>query len=176
MKTRKDQIDEMTKLIQAEYEQWLDTTGVIPKATTYYAECLGCAIDSAETLYNAGYGKVDEYKAEIERLKNEDKAQFDENEKLEAQVDGLNNLLFEANKEIERLKAENDRILTKLADVCMCIKNTHDIDINKLVKQAKIDVLNELKERAWQGYGVGMYIVNTQQIDELIKEIENESL
>lgn len=55
--TRQEQIDEMTKFIQIEYEQWLDTTGVIPKATTYYAECLGCAIDSAEALYNAGYRK-----------------------------------------------------------------------------------------------------------------------
>lgn len=56
--TKQEQIDEMTKFIQIEYEQWLDTTGVIPKATTYYAECLGCAIDSAEALYNAGYRKV----------------------------------------------------------------------------------------------------------------------
>ena len=55
---REEQIAEMEKIIKAEYEQWLDTTGVIPKASTYYAECLGCAIDSAETLYNIGYRKV----------------------------------------------------------------------------------------------------------------------
>ena len=56
---REEQIEEMTKLIQAEYKQWLDVTGVIPEGTTYYAECLGCAIDSAETLYNvAGYRKT----------------------------------------------------------------------------------------------------------------------
>ncbi len=56
---KQEQIEEMTKLIQAEYKQWLDTTGVIPEGTTYYAECLGCAIDSAETLYNvAGYRKT----------------------------------------------------------------------------------------------------------------------
>lgn len=59
--TKQEQIEEMEKIIKAEYEQWLDTTGVIPKASTYYAECLGCAIDSAETLYNvAGYRKIPE--------------------------------------------------------------------------------------------------------------------
>ena len=58
MKTKQEQIEEMTKLIQAEYKQWLDVTGVIPEGTTYYAECFGCAIDSAETLYNAGYRKT----------------------------------------------------------------------------------------------------------------------
>lgn len=56
--TKQEQIEEMTKLIQAEYKQWLDVTGVIPEGTTYYAECMGCAIDSAETLYNAGYRKT----------------------------------------------------------------------------------------------------------------------
>ena len=71
MKTRKEQIDEMANIIKAEYEEWLDTTGVIPKGTTYYAECIGCAIDSAETIYNAGFSDVSEYKAEIERLKAE---------------------------------------------------------------------------------------------------------
>lgn len=40
------------------------------------------------------------------------------------------------------------------------------------VKQAKIDVLNELRRRSWQGYQIGMYIVSTQEIDELIKEVE----
>ena len=59
MKTKQEQIEEMTKLIQAEYKQWLDVAGVIPEGTTYYAECLGCAIDSAEILYNvAGYRKT----------------------------------------------------------------------------------------------------------------------
>ena len=55
-----EQIEEMEKIIKAEYKQWLDTTGVITEGTTYYAECLGCAIDSAETLYNAGYRKIPE--------------------------------------------------------------------------------------------------------------------
>lgn len=56
--TKQEQIEEMAKLIQAEYKQWLDTTGVIPEGTTYYAECLGCAIDCAEALYNVGCRKT----------------------------------------------------------------------------------------------------------------------
>ena len=43
------------------------------------------------------------------------------------------------------------------------------------VKQAQIDVLNTLRRRSWQGYQIGMYIVSTQEIDELIKEVENEN-
>lgn len=42
---------------------------------------------------------------------------------------------------------------------------------DKIKKQAQIDILNKLKSKAWQGYQVGMYIVDTQQIDELIKEV-----
>ena len=56
------------------------------------------------------------------------------------------NLIIEQDKEIERLKEE--------------------------VKQAQIDVLNKLRRRAWQGYQIGMYIVSTQEIDELIKEVQ----
>ena len=56
------------------------------------------------------------------------------------------NLITEQEKEIERLKEE--------------------------VKQAQIDVLNKLRRRAWQGYQIGMYIVSTQEIDELIKEVQ----
>lgn len=47
--------------------------------------------------------------------------------------------------------------------------------IAQVKKQAQIDVLNKLKRRAWQGYQIGMYIVSTQEIDELIKEVGNEN-
>lgn len=54
---KEQQIEEMANIIKAEYWQWLDTTGVIPKGTIYYADCFRCAIDSAEALYNEGYLK-----------------------------------------------------------------------------------------------------------------------
>lgn len=49
------------------------------------------------------------------------------------------------------------------------------IDFKQQLKQAKIDVLNKLRRRSWQGYQIGMYIVSTQEIDELIKEVQNEN-
>lgn len=85
------------------------------------------------------------------------------------------NLITDQEKEIERLKAENERVLGKLADVLMCVKSTNEIDVSKLVKQAKIDVMNELKRRheyAIKNMGYPWDI--SQQIDELIKEVENE--
>lgn len=92
----------------------------------------------AEELVNAGYGKVSEYKAEIERLKAENKSQERENGFLK---------------------------------YCQCL--THGVDGSNHIKKAQIDVLNELKSKAWQGYQVGMYIVDTQQIDKLIEEVQN---
>lgn len=82
--------------------------------------------------------------------------------------------------EIERLKAENERVLNKLAAVLLCIHDTSGtIDINKLIKQAKIEVLNELKkylhikdfdtpDERWKPESEFCAI-----IDELIKEVEN---
>lgn len=56
----------------------------------------------------------------------------------------------------------------------LCSRKEAIIDsLNRIVKQVKIDVLNELKKKAWQGYQVGMHIVSTQDIDKLINEVEN---
>ena len=66
------------------------------------------------------------------------------------------NLITEQENEIEKLKAE----VNKGCDNC------------ETVKQAKIDVLTELKTRAFQSYQVGMYIVNTEQIDQMIEELK----
>lgn len=57
---KQKQIEEMAKIIRADYKEWLDVTGCIPQGTSYYAECLGGAIDCAELLYNAGYRKISE--------------------------------------------------------------------------------------------------------------------
>ena len=55
----KKQIEEMVKLIKLPVENWLDDTGAIPQATTYYAELMGCINDGAEVLFNEGYRKID---------------------------------------------------------------------------------------------------------------------
>ena len=89
----------------------------------------------------------DRYKAEIERLKSQQ-------------------------QEIERLKAENEE-LTKVVSskVYDLIDNTKEIADAREAweKQAKIEVLNELKERIPLAMSK-QYVC--AQIDELIKEIE----
>lgn len=101
--------------------------------------------ESAEELICKGYGKVSEYKAEIERLK-------DEIIYLERKVAIRDNALKDRDRAIEMLEGKQDTI----------------------VKQAKIDVLNELKTRhdyAIKNMGYPWDI--SQQIDELIKEVQN---
>jgi hypothetical protein len=79
------------------------------------------------------------------------------------------NLITEQEKEIERLKAENERFESNMKVV---------LEIEK--KQAKIDVLNELKERTYRDsvyYPEVKYehkYVHMDDIDELIKEVQNE--
>ena len=84
-----------------------------------------------------------EYKAEIERLK-------DEIIYLERKIAIRDNALKDRDKAIEMLEGKQDTI----------------------AKQAKIDVLNKVKERA-----VGLATIETYHIcnliDELIKEIED---
>ena len=97
----------------------------------------------ARDIVNAGYGNVSEYKAKIEDLK-------DEIIYLERKIAIRDNALKDRDKAIEMLEGKQDTI----------------------VKQAKIDVLNELKEKCkFDGHTVAVY---KNDIDELIKEEENE--
>ena len=98
----------------------------------------------AERLIESGYGKVSEYEAEIEQLK-------DEIIYLERKIAIRDNALKNSDKAIEMLEGKQDTI----------------------VKQAKIDVLNELKEKCkFDGHTVAVY---KNDIDELIKEVQNEN-
>lgn len=72
------------------------------------------------------------------------------------------------------LITKQEREIERLEDIDMIIKEQKD-DRKFDIKQAKIDVLNKLRRITWQGYQIGMYIVSTQEIDELIKDIENEN-
>lgn len=80
-------------------------------------------------------------------------------------------LIIEQEKEIERLKDKCEELRNEKWDAqddldCYCD------EMPDKIKQAQIDVLNKLRRRSWQGYQIGMYIVSTQEIDELIKEVE----
>ena len=86
------------------------------------------------------------------------------------------NLVTEQEKEIERLKAENEE-LTKVVSskVYDLIDNTKEIADAREAweKQAKIDVLTELKKKTY----VNDYcreVVELEKIDELIKEAQND--
>ena len=102
----------------------------------------------AETLIDHGYGDISEYKAEIEDLK-------DEIIYLERKIAIRDNALKDRDKAIEMLEGKQDTI----------------------VKQAKIDVLNELKKRARTSYVLDDFILGSvvfsKDIDELIKEVQN---
>ena len=77
------------------------------------------------------------------------------------------NLITEQEKEIEQLKAENIRLTTKLGQVLLSIDTVKEMNamcnIEEQVKQAKIDVLNELKKKK---------SIAIWDIDELLKEYE----
>lgn len=147
MKTRKEQIDEMANIIKADYKQWLDITGVFPEGSSYYFECLGGGEDCAELLYNAGYGDISEYKAEIERLRTT-----------------LGQCNTELNSALESLRSQCREIGALKAGT----------------KQAQIDVLNELKKKTHNyypsidSYCVSQHVVLVRDIDELIKEVQDE--
>lgn len=78
-------------------------------------------------------------------------------------------LIIEQENEIAQLKAENARLTTKLGQVLLSIDTVKEMNvmcnIAAQVKQAKIDVLNELKKKK---------SIAVWDIDEMIAEYENE--
>ena len=131
MKTEQEQTKQMLKTLCDKFQCSAIDRSYMAKS------CRQCE-DIIEALHEAGYGDVSEYKAEIARLKAENKSQERENGFLK---------------------------------YCQCL--THGVDGSNHIKRAKIDVLNEVKERA-----VGLAAIETYHIcnliDELIKEVQNE--
>ena len=76
------------------------------------------------------------------------------------------NLITEQEKEIERLKAEND---TNMQYIRMMGIQSHIKTSNERVKQAKIDILNKAKEKLDSAPNGWAY---TGYIDDLIEEVE----
>ena len=79
-------------------------------------------------------------------------------------------LIIEQEQEIERLKSENIRLTTKLGQVLLSIDTVKEMNtmcnIDEQRKQAKIDVLNELKKKK---------SIAIWDIDELINEVQNDA-
>lgn len=118
---------------------------------SYMAKSCRQCEDIIEALHEAGYGDVSGYKVEREMLG--------------SQIKALKQRLNNKYVEIERLKAENERFENNMKNV---------LKIEK--RQAQIDVLKELKTRhdyAIKNMGYPWDI--SQQIDELIEEVENDN-
>ena len=136
MKTEQEQIEQVEKVLK---DSVADYKHLKKKGVCY---CY------AETLIDHGYGDVSEYKAEIERLK-------DEIIYLERKIAIRDNALKDRDKAIEMLEGKQDTI----------------------VKQAQIDVLNKTKKCSycdndfmdgkWHRY------VFVDDIDKLIEEVQN---
>lgn len=83
-------------------------------------------------------------------------------------------IVTEQEKEIERLRTTLGQCNTELNSALESLKSQcREIgELKAGTKQAKIDVLNELKEKCkFDGHTVAVY---KNDIDELIKEVENE--
>ena len=76
-------------------------------------------------------------------------------------------LIAEQEREIERLKAEND---ANMQYIRMMGIQSHIKTLNEQIKQAKIDVLNELKDMLNDKPNGWSYII---YIDDMIKELQN---
>lgn len=76
-------------------------------------------------------------------------------------------LIIEQENEIAQLKAENVRLTAKLGQVLLSIDTVKEMNtmcnIDEQVKQAKIDVLNELKKKK---------SIAIWDIDEIIEELK----
>lgn len=162
--------------------------------------------ESAEELIHKGYGKVSEYKAEIERLKAEYEKLQTNAEILARGVRDLNHENYELTQKLAKqtriardanakctgaerylrpFQYKADRLETK----CNNLKRLSDwqreeikrlkAEVNKgcdnceAVKQAKIDVLNKVKN-CREATDSDCYPYLERIVNKLIKEIENE--
>ena len=147
MKTEQEQAQAMAELITN--KDLLDDKGRLAGKVVFGADQLAVA------LVNAGYGDVAEYKIEIERLRQEvrdtDKMARNTIEQYKNNYDDAFERLKAQEREIEKLKEEK--------------------------KRAKIDVLNELREKYATSGSVNSNwatIIFVDDIDELIEEVEND--
>lgn len=158
MKTEQEQIEQIEKVLKysvADYK---------------HLKKKGMCYCYAETLIDHGYGDVSEYKAEIEQLNKKLAKQTRIARDANAKFTGVEHYL-------KPFQYKADRPETK----CNDLKELSDWqrkEIKRLkaeVKQAQIDVLNELKKK-YGFYSCYSWNCDTKSlneiIDELIKEIE----
>lgn len=187
MKTKQEQTKQMLKILCDKFQ--CSATDISHMAKS----CRQCE-DIVEALHEAGYGDVSEYKAEIEKLKEEtSNIRKDTAEEFATRIcEMLWNLVDD--KDGNRfsygdLTSENVLYVAKQfgvdIDDRLCKENNiatshinklveQDAEIKKLkqqVKQAQIDVLNKVKEHLFFGVSLGFLRL---YVDELIKEVEKQ--
>ena len=190
MKTEQEQIEEIVKIILESSKKCLDTdcdccVDQYEKDCNQYRKALA--------LVQAGYGDVseyknrfevadkvltetrekltkaehdrDRYKAEIERLKEENKRAAISYTEYVLEEDTRFSVLRD---NVAKLEQKNKRLCEENIEQYKKLKKQE----RKTVKQVQIDVLNKVKERA-----VGLAAIETYHIcnliDELIAEVEN---
>lgn len=130
-------------------------------------KCVMCFCPSkedAEILYNAGYRKT--FTSDLASVAQK------------AYKEGYEQGTADAREEFKFITQRNKELLKERDEVQ---KNyvavlKHNAYLRNCIREEKKEAVKEfaekLKAKAWQGYDVGMYIVNTQDIDELLKEYE----
>lgn len=148
--------------------------------------CHDVVVNFIQSLMQAGYGDISEYKAEREMLGSQIKVLKQRLNDKYIEIDNLNRdysnafeRLKSQQQEIERLKAENVRLTTKLGQVLLSIDTVKEMNamcnIEEQVKQAKIDVLNRLKSLSIYDDNYLDGYVFIDDIDKLLEEYENDS-
>ena len=125
--TKQEQVKEILEVIK----HCGDYTGRDCAECDYrlYGECKNQKQCEAEALYNAGYGDISEYKAEREMLGSQIKVLKQRLNDKYIEIDNLNRdyrnafeRLKSQQREIERLKAENEQLKVKLEKNPLAIK------------------------------------------------------
>lgn len=144
--------------------------------------------DIAVALVKEGYGDISEYKTEREMLGSQIKVLKQRLNDKYIEVDNINRdyrnsfeRLKAQEREIEQLKAENEELTKVMSSKVYDFVNKIIDETNtrlEIEKQAKIDVLNELKERTYRDsvyYPEVKYehkYVHMDDIDEMIEELK----
>lgn len=160
MKTEQEQIEKM----MLDVPQTIVAYDANPKGQHLYGEQ---RLQIAEILYDKGYGKVSEYKAEIERLK----------EVIEVFKNDTECNLNHITVENGQLKAKNKVLKDGIVKAFTNGFNEGRKQVEKDIRRAQIDVLNKLKEKYgfYSCYAWGSVVKSLSEIiDELIKEVEND--
>lgn len=169
MKTEQEQIKAIKQIIDERVET---TLGQVQGRHGNVIKTVDTVI-IARDIIEAGYGDVTEYKAEIERLRQEvrdtDKMARNTIEQYKNNYDNAFERLKAQEREIQSLREDNIDLKEELYEL------HDDLDIarakkDKTINQAQIDILNKAKERLDSAPNGWAY---TGYIDDIIEEVEN---